>query len=88
MWHASGCGRTIGDSRRIALDGLRGCGDADLGEWQADEGRGIFHVQRRLTTTERQAFAVPEPFDIRGTAEERKRIEAVFVEAPYLRARL
>jgi hypothetical protein len=44
-------------------------------------GRGIVHVQRRLTNDERVAFSVPEPYDIRGTDEERARLQATLAEA-------
>jgi hypothetical protein len=88
VWHASGKGRTIRESKQIALDGLTGVGDRTLGEWTDDPGRGIFHVQRRLSAEEREAFGVPEPFDIRGTPEEAKRIAQVFEEAPYLRGQV
>lgn len=87
VWHASGKGRTASDSRRICFDGLRGVGDATLGEWQFNgEKPGVVHVQRRLSRGEQEAFGVPEPYDIRGAQEEYRRIEAVYAEAPYLRA--
>lgn len=87
VWHASARGRTLSESRRICRDGLRGVGDASLGEWrQEGEKPGVFHVQRRLSDWERERFQVPEPYDIRGTVEERQRIAAVYAEAPYLRA--
>jgi hypothetical protein len=89
VWHASGRGATKIDSRRIALDGLRGVGNALLGQWISDGLRdGIVHVQRRLSVEEREEFGVPEPFDIRGTPEEERRIAAVYAEAPHLRGRL
>lgn len=88
VWHASGCGRTERDSKRICLDGLRGVGDADLLQHVfAGESPGVIHVIRRLTDAEREAYAVPEPYDIRGTDEEGRRIAAVFAEAPHLRGR-
>jgi hypothetical protein len=90
VWHASGRGKNTSESRRIALDVLRGAGDVDAGQWIDDvgSGRGIVHVQRRLSEQEQETFLVPEPFDIRGTGEERRRIVAVYAEAPYLRGRL
>jgi hypothetical protein len=90
VWHASGRGRNESESRRIALDGLRGAGNALLGQWieVGSPGSGIVHVLRRLSAEEREAFGVPEPFDIRGTDEETRRIAAVYAEAPYLRGRL
>lgn len=88
VWHASGKGRTIRESKQIALDGLTGVGERRLGEWMEDPGRGVFHIQRRLSEEEREAFAVPEPYDIRGTLEETQRVAAVLAEAPYLRGRL
>lgn len=89
VWHASGCGRKLADSKTICHAALRGAGDAALGEWEGVLGRGdIWHVQRRLTDDERAQFAVPEPYDIRGTDEEHARIQAVFAEAPHLAGRL
>jgi len=85
VWHASGRGRTLPGSRQIVRDGLRGVGDASLGEWQFDgEKAGVVHLQRRLSDAEREEFGVPEPYDIRGTYEEHRRIAAVYREAPYL----
>jgi hypothetical protein len=87
VWHASGRGKNLSESRRIALDGLRGVGDVTLGQWIDEKGmgRGVVHVQRRLTQAERDEFGVPEPFDIRGTEEQARRIAVVLAEAPYLR---
>jgi hypothetical protein len=63
---------------------LTGVGDASLGEWvdAVGMGRGIAHVQRRLTDAERATFGVPEPYDIRGTDEETRRLAAVVAESP------
>lgn len=89
VWHASGCGRKLADSKTICHTALRGAGDASLGEWEGSLGRpDIWHVQRRLTDAEREQFAVPAPYDIRGTEEEHARIQAVFAEAPHLAGRL
>lgn len=71
----------------MCRDGLRGVGDASLGEWLQDGTKdGVVHLLRRLSAAEQIEFAVPQPFDIRGTAEERDRIASVYSEAPYLRA--
>jgi hypothetical protein len=71
----------------VARAGLAAVGEKSLGEWEyAGEKRGIFHVVRRLTAEECAEFAVPEPYDIRGTDEERSRIAAVYAEAPHLRS--
>jgi hypothetical protein len=89
VWHASGStpDRNPREGRRLARAGLSGVGDAELGEWAYEGERpGIFHVLRRLTTEEREAFGVPEPYDIRGTPEEQRRVAAVLNEASYLRA--
>lgn len=89
VWHASARGRNRSESRRICIDGLRGVGDESLGQWEFDgEKSGVVHVQRRLSTAEQERFGVPEPYDIRGTAEESERIGRVFAEAPYLRSAL
>lgn len=86
VWHASGRGKNENASKRIALAGIVGVGDPKLGQWVDLKGvrGGIVHVQRRLTDEERETFEVPEPYDIRGTEEEQRRIAAVLTEAPYL----
>lgn len=89
VWHASARGKTLSDSKRLARAALNGVGDALLGQWEGVQGRPeIWHVQRRLTDAEREAFAVPAPIDIRGTDEERARIASVYEEAPHLAGRL
>lgn len=90
VWHASGRGGNERASVAIALAAIRGVGDPGLGEWidRKGTGSGIVHVQRRLTDAEREAFAVPEPFDVRGTDEEVVRIGRVLDEAPHLRGHL
>lgn len=85
VWHASGRGKDKHASKQVALYGLLGVGDAKLGEWTQDgEHPGIVHVQRRLTAAERAQYNVPEPYDIRGTPEEQRRIAMVLQEAPYV----
>ena len=87
VWHASGCGGTLRHSHRICVDGLHGVGDSTVGQWVfVGENPRIIHMIRRLTVAERVEFGVPEPYDIRGTVEERVRIASVYAEAPYLRA--
>jgi hypothetical protein len=84
VWHASGRGRNRATSLRIALDSIAAAGDESAGQWEADGSSGIVHVQRRLSSAERVEFAVPDPYDIRGTREERDRVLAVLAEAPHL----
>lgn len=85
VWHASGCGRNLKASRRICLDALAGVGDQALGQWEHEgENPGVWHIQRRLSAAEREAFSVPEPYDIRGTDQETQLIVSVLTEAPYL----
>lgn len=86
MWHASGRGFAGGASREIALRALEGVGDAGLGEWQAAGGSGVWHVRRRLTLLEVLQHALTMR-DIRGTAEEQRRLEVVWREVPQLRGR-
>lgn len=88
VWHASGRGNGFESSRMIARDGLHGCGDRKLGQWEFLGDTGIYHVQRRMTAAEREQFGVPEPYDIRGTDEEQRRISLVLDEAPHLAAHL
>ena len=87
VWHASGSTYKGGLSgaKTVARAGLNGVGDKDLGQWEyVGEQPHIWHVIRRITDAEREEFNVPEPFDIRGTPEERIRIGRVYVEAPHL----
>jgi hypothetical protein len=88
VWHASARSFAgLRDSKRLAWFALKGVGDVTLGGWEGEQGRGgIWHVQLRLTDAEREQFGVPEPIDIRGTARERERIQAVFAETPRLRS--
>lgn len=89
VWHASARGRSRTESRRICFEGLRGIGDEKLGQWEFDGDKpGVVHVQRRLSKAEQDQFGVPEPYDIRGTDEETRRIDQVFAEAPHLRTML
>jgi hypothetical protein len=76
VWHASGCGRDIFASLRLAKAALRGVGDARLGEWVERGGNGIYHVRRRLSAEEQAV--VGEARDIRGTGEERERLTELF----------
>lgn len=76
-------------SKLLARRALSGVGSTALGEWAGIFGRtDVWHIQRRLTDAERTAHGVPAPYDIRGTAEEQRRIQAVLAEAPHLQARL
>lgn len=72
-------------SRSIARQALLGVGDVSLGEWIEEGARGIVHVRRRLSHVEQETFGITVR-DIRGTQEERKRLEALFYDAPHLRA--
>jgi hypothetical protein len=81
VWHASARGRNRSESRRICINGLRGVGDASLGQWEHDgEKPGVVHMLRRLSVAEQETFAVPEPFDIRGTDEECARLASVIAD--------
>ena len=71
----------MSDSRFLAVQALAGVGDATLGEWQfAGEKPLVWHVVRRLSEAERERFGVPDPIDIRGTAEEERRLLVVLQE--------
>jgi hypothetical protein len=85
VWHASAQGRSLPESKRICSAGLAGVGDARFGEW-AFEGEKLFvwHLLRRLSAAEQEQFAIPQPFDIRGTDEEVRRIKAVYDETAAL----
>jgi len=85
VWHASGSVRkgTRSGGRRIARGGLGGAGDRELGEWAFDgEHPAVVHIVRRLSDAEREEFSVPEPYDIRNTVEELRRLAVVHSENP------
>jgi len=85
VWHASGRGNRGQSSAQIALNALRGTGDASRGEWLESGPRGIIHIRRRLSASEQEIFGIPEVRDIRGTEEERERFTALIAAAPHLR---
>jgi len=84
VWHASGRGNRGQSSTQIALNALRGAGDAGRGEWLESGPRGIVHIRRRLSASEQETFGIPEVRDIRGTEEERERLTALIADAPHL----
>lgn len=87
VWHASGCERDDLGSQTIALTALSGVGDARLGEWRERGNRGIVHVRRRLSDTERGV--VGDARDIRGTPEAARRMVALLADLPpHVRAML
>lgn len=80
MWHvsiASHHRQVTGDQQRAAaLAALDGVGSPALGEWwQISPARRVLHLRRRLTPDEARVSG--PMLDIRGTAEERRRLEAV-----------
>lgn len=81
MWHASAASSVGAPTDKIkiaALLALEGVGDATAGEWAEISNRAV-HIRRRLT--EREAVAVGEVRDVRGTGEARRRVNAI---RPYL----
>lgn len=85
MWHASGKGRTVSESRQIARTFLSGVGDASLGEWEEAGPRDVFHLRRRLAVAEQEQFGIGGVCDVRGTPEYGQRLTALLRDAPYLR---
>lgn len=80
MWHVSIASRdrsvTGAEQRASALAALDGVGSPALGEWwQVSPDRRVLHLRRRLTPGEARVSG--PMLDIRGTAEERRRLEAV-----------
>jgi len=53
---------------------LTGVGDKERGEWRFEGNNGVYHIQRRLNVIEATDYDVPDPYDIRGTQEEKDRI--------------
>lgn len=83
VWHASaasGAGDAV--AWAMAEKALEGVGDASLGEWR-QRGESAVHLRRRLSADEQGDLTVR---DIRGSDEERQRQDALFHEAPHLRA--
>jgi hypothetical protein len=83
VWHASVSGRLTFDAPVLlaqAQKALHGVGDAQLGEWMERPGR-VLHLRRRLTAHEMRTAGIDGPRDIRGTAEEEKRLAKVM---PYI----
>jgi hypothetical protein len=62
---------------------LKGCGDSALGEWR-EQGNAVYHLRRRLTPQECAIAGDLTARDIRGTDEGRKRLSALFHDAPHL----
>jgi len=69
---------------RLAERALAGVGDATLGEWREIGSRTV-HLRRRVSDAERASLGGLEVRDVRGTDEERQRIDNVFREVPELR---
>ena len=63
----------------IATRALAGVGDASLGEWIEAGGSGVVHVRRRLSGREARNRGLTVR-DIRGTAEEQRRLAIVWAE--------
>ena len=69
---------------RLAERALAGVGDVALGEWREVGSRAV-HLRRRVSDAERASLGGLEVRDVRGTDEERQRIDNVFREVPELR---
>lgn len=66
------------------MNALDGVGDATLGEWEEEGHHGVFHVRRRLSEAEQDAFEIWQVRDIRGTEEEVERLRRLLAFAPHL----
>ena len=64
-------------SEMIAQNALAGVGDATLGEWREPGRGGVFHIRRRCTPDECDAFGLAVR-DVRGTSEEAHRLESLW----------
>ncbi len=85
MWHASaavllGFQTDQEKLRRCALVALIGVGDETLGQWEEWTGR-AYHIRRRLTLLEQKGIG--DVKDIRGTAEQERRYQAVRPFLPF-----
>lgn len=78
VWHASVSSQRLhlpdDELRRIALDLLKGLGDAALGQWD-ERGASALHVRRRLS--EAEAELIGPVVDVRGTEEAGRRLLSV-----------
>lgn len=85
VWHASASAGTEATAWAMAERALRGVGDPALGEWR-QAGRLAVHLRRRLSAPERAELGGLEVRDVRGTYEERRRLDAVLRKVPHLKA--
>ncbi len=75
VWHASASspgGRAV--AWALAERALAGVGDPSLGEWRELGPRAV-HLRRRVSGAERKAAGNLTVRDIRGTREERQRLD-------------
>lgn len=84
MWHASVKTETAQTSELLAEEALKGCGDANAGEWR-ERPWSAFQIRRRLSKDEVALAGNIVMRDIRGTPEEKKRMAMLLREVPYLR---
>jgi hypothetical protein len=80
VWHASGRGRSVSESRRLALLALEGVGDRAIADREFEGSRGIVHVQRRLAQAELDLAGITGLVDIRGTRRESELLVEVLIE--------
>lgn len=81
VWHASVMSQ-YGDAEPLALEALRGVGDATLGEWR--ERHNAFHIRRRLSVKEVEASGLAM-VDMRNTVEGKMRLHRMAAQFPRLR---
>lgn len=82
MWHASVMSRgALGWEQRLALEALKGVGDASLGEWR--EHHKAFHIRRRLSDAEIAASGLAMR-DLRNTVEGKMRLHKLASQFPHL----
>ena len=84
VWHASVVAATPQSSRILAEQALQGRGDASLGEWVEQPMRAV-QIRRRLTPDETILAGGLIMIDIRGEPEEKKRMNALFRDVPWLK---
>ncbi len=82
MWHASVQHPNQKVGLRIAMNAVKGLGDASKGMWQTPGGSNVMHFRLRLNSDE-EAITGPA-IDLRGTEEAVARADAAMTAIKHL----